>query len=59
MGSEMCIRDRVLNKINQYFLFSYQLYDRLRLKLYNEITQNRCGLFKELDTNAKSFVPPQ
>ena len=35
-----------------HFLFSCQLYDSLRLKSFNDITE-KYNLFKELDINAK------
>ena len=45
-----CHSNEVENEI--HFLFSCQLYDILRLKFFNDLT-DKYSLFKELDSNAK------
>ena len=45
-----CHSNEVENEI--HFLFSCQLYESLRLKFFNDIT-DKCSLFNELDINAR------
>ena len=45
-----CHSNEVENEI--HFLFSCQLYDSLRLRFFDEIT-DKCSLFNELDVNEK------